>query len=155
MNKKVYRSIALLFIAVLSTAAVIAQPRHHDDDNDRRNENYHDRRYDDDHDMDYKGNGGKDYDGTYYNRNFNDRDYRQYKVRHRPSVPYYMESRRPSPNHIWIDGDWVISHGQYTYRPGYWMIQNRGQAFVPGHWERVHRGWYWVPGYWTRINRHW
>ena len=146
IKQKIYRSLALLFIAVLSTGALIAQPGYHSDNNDRR--------YDNDRD-DYKGGRSRDYDNdnNYRNRNYDYRDYSQYKVRHRPSNPRFIQSRRPSPSHIWIDGDWIYDRGSYRYQPGYWVMPNHGRSFVPGHWERVRHGWYWMPGYWTRGGR--
>lgn len=157
MKNKIYRSIALLFVAVLSTACVIAQPGYHKDDNDRKDDRRYDkedRRYDndrrDDRDGRYNDGHNKNQNRDYCN---NDRDYRQYQVRHRPTDPRYEQSRRPSPNHVWIPGDWVYNRGQYSFQPGEWVMPNRGKAYVPGHWERVRHGWYWVPGYWDHGNR--
>ena len=153
MKNKIYRSIALLFVAVLSTAAVIAQPGRDRDDNNRRyddrNDNYHDRHYND------RDDDRHDRDGRYDRSGYDKRDYRQYQIRHRPSEPRYIQSRRSSPNHIWVPGDWVFNRGQYSYQQGYWAMPSGGQVYVPGRWERVHRGWYWVPGYWTRVSRRW
>ena len=149
MKKKIQRSVALLFAAVLSTVAVIAQPGSHKSDNN-------DRRYDN-RGGDYRWDGRNDHDGNFKNdsRGYNKYDYAYSKVKHRPKGPRIVQSRRPSPMHVWIPGDWVYSHGDYRYQPGFWMIPNRGRQFVEGHWEHTRHGWYWVPGYWTVARGRW
>jgi len=142
MKKKIYRSLALLVATVFSTGILIAQPGYHNDNNDRR------------YDNDRKGYSRNDDEGyRNYDRKFDDRNYAEYRVRHKPSRPVYVQPRRPSPGHVWIDGDWVYDRGSYRFVQGYWMQPRYGQAYVPGHWEKVRHGWYWVPGYWARGGR--
>lgn len=67
--------------------------------------------------------------------------------------PTYFERERPlrpSPLHIWIDGDWKwnkSSHG-YIHNNGYWAPPQRKKTFVPGYWARGKRGSYWKNGHW-------
>jgi hypothetical protein len=149
------RLTALLFIALFSTIAVTAQSRWNNDDNrdnDRRNDKY-DRRYDEE-----RNDNRGDYDSRYNRRDYdkiNRRDYSEFTVRQRPSEPRYVQSRRPSRDHVWMEGDWMYSRGRYNYQPGYWITRDRAQGYVPGRWERARGGWYWTPGYFTRQNNRW
>ncbi|MES2647844.1 MAG: hypothetical protein V4717_13265 [Bacteroidota bacterium] len=154
MKNQMYRLAALLFVAFFSTISLTAQSRWNKDDNrdnDRRNDKYG-RRYDDERD-----DSRRDYDSRYDRRNDNNnrRDYSGYTVRQRPSEPRYVQSRRPSRDHVWIEGDWMYSRGRYNYQPGYWITRDRAQGYVPGRWERERGGWYWIPGYFTRQNNRW
>ena len=56
----------------------------------------------------------------------------------------------PSPNHIWIDGDWIWDNqsNQYVYVEGKWIIPNVGKVWVPGHWKNTQNGWFWKKGHW-------
>jgi hypothetical protein len=57
---------------------------------------------------------------------------------------------RPSANHVWIDGEWVVKGNRYVERPGYWERAPRPRAvWVPGHWDRRPRGYVWVAGHWN------
>jgi len=59
---------------------------------------------------------------------------------------------RPSPNHVWINEEWVVRGGRYVYQPGYWAPPPpRAATWVPGRWDPspTWRGRYvWVAGHW-------
>ncbi len=43
---------------------------------------------------------------------------------------------RPSPNHAWVEGEWVPNGGTYMYKAGYWSAAPRPHArWVRGHGE--------------------
>lgn len=56
----------------------------------------------------------------------------------------------PSPQHIWIDGDWVWDNqsNQYVYVEGKWITPNYGAVWIPGHWKNTQFGWIWKKGHW-------
>ena len=56
---------------------------------------------------------------------------------------------RPSPAHVWVEGEWVPNGGTYVYKAGYWSLPPRPHAmWVRGHWRQTPRGWVWKPGHW-------
>ncbi len=61
-----------------------------------------------------------------------------------------VKSSCPSPNHIWIDGDWIWDNqsNQYVYVEGKWIVPNVGKVWVPGHWKNTQYGWFWRKGHW-------
>jgi hypothetical protein len=162
MKSKFYRSLSLLLVTVLASASVIAQPGWGKDDS-RKNDGYNNRRYgnddndrwddrnDDRRDDKYgKGTsygGYKNQDGYYENG--------RYIIRHKLKEPRYNPGRRPSSYHVWVDGEWIYTRGEYRYQPGYWTRPARGMQYVAGHWEIARKGWYWEPGYWARPNNRW
>ncbi|QEM06499.1 hypothetical protein DIU31_024385 [Mucilaginibacter rubeus] len=75
----------------------------------------------------------------------------QIVVRVRPARPVAVIRRPPppSPRHVWVEEDWVLSSGRYVWHGGYWAAPPRPRAFyVPGHWRNTPRGSVWVPGHW-------
>lgn len=55
----------------------------------------------------------------------------------------------PSPNHVWVEGEWEARGGRYVYKPGYWVLPPRPHArWVRGHWRHYRGGWAWIPGHW-------
>lgn len=68
-----------------------------------------------------------------------------------PAIPVYVHPACPSPRHVWVESEWVVSGGVYVHHPGYWAIPpEHFHVWIPGHWEREYRGSYWVPGHWRR-----
>ena len=163
MKRKFYRLLPLLFVSVFASASIMAQPGWHRTNSDRGNDDYKNRGYDN-HRYDENDRYDDRYDKQGRSYENNNRDYRKneqdgyyasgrYIIRHRPKEPRMDIPRRPSPYHVWMDGDWIYSRGQYYYQPGHWVMPVRGMRYVQGHWERADHGWYWEPGFWTRQNR--
>jgi hypothetical protein len=71
-------------------------------------------------------------------------------VTERPAVPYYQRPLAPRANYIWVDGDWIIRNGRYTYRQGYWAAPRQNRRWQNGYWQHGNRGWNWNHGYWRR-----
>ncbi len=68
----------------------------------------------------------------------------------KPAPPAYTRPMAPGHDFVWVEGEWVLNHGRYVYKPGYWTHwKRRYHHYVPGHWEQKHRGYYWKHGYWT------
>lgn len=70
-----------------------------------------------------------------------------------PVKPRYTEvpnPRKPSKNHVWVDGSWTWDKRTRTYvrRDGYWISPNGKRAYVQGYWKDTHRGHKWVAGKW-------
>lgn len=150
MKNKIYASLVVLAVTVFASVSVMAQPGWHKDENGQRNDGYNNRRYDERDDS--YGRDNRDYRNNDRNGYY---DNGRYVTRHRPDAPRIRPGRRPSPYHVWVDGEWIFSRGQYVYQQGYWAMPVRGMAYVPGHWEKVHKGWYWTPGYWARTANRW
>ena len=75
----------------------------------------------------------------------------QIVVRIRPAAPIrVVHPVRPSPRHVWIDGNWVVRNGRYVWVDGYWATPRRGYAWAPGYWASRRGGYVWVPGHWRR-----
>jgi hypothetical protein len=66
--------------------------------------------------------------------------------------PYYLRPPKPSPRHLWVEGDWIWQNNHYVYQTGYWVVPDPNKYFVKGHWAQWPDGeWYWIRGYWKRI----
>lgn len=73
----------------------------------------------------------------------------QLRVKIRPSVTVDVRPQRPSPRHIWVEGEWNPNGDRYDYRNGYWSEpQSHRHRYSKGHWRHNSRGYYWVPGRW-------
>lgn len=59
----------------------------------------------------------------------------------------------PSPQHIWVDGDWIWNQqaNQYLYSEGRWVLAVAGAVWIPGHWKNNAYGWHWVKGHWRYV----
>lgn len=159
MKRKLYRSLTLLLVTVFASVSVMAQPGWGKADN-RRNDDYNNRRNDDDKDSwddRYDDRRDEKYGHDSRNKHYKYQDgyfeNGRYIVRHKLNAPNYNSGRKPSPYHVWVDGEWIYSRGQYIYQPGYWTMPSRGMNYIAGHWQKTRRGWYWEPGYWGRPNR--
>lgn len=75
----------------------------------------------------------------------------RYVVRERPAEVVYVRPAPPSPEHIWISGDWVWSGGGYRWREGHWERRRQGVRWEDGHWQNTNHGWKWVPGHWQNF----
>ncbi len=75
----------------------------------------------------------------------------RYVVRERPAEVYYARPPQPSPEHIWITGDWVWSSGGYRWREGHWERRRSGVRWQEGHWQQTRNGWKWIPGHWQNF----
>jgi hypothetical protein len=71
-----------------------------------------------------------------------------YAVRERPEEVVYLRPAPPSPDHVWITGDWVWSGKKYEWREGHYETRRVGYRWVEGRWINVHGGWRWLRGYW-------
>lgn len=72
------------------------------------------------------------------------------KVKPIPAKVVVIKPACPSPNHIWIDGDWVwdTHSNNFILTPGKWILHNAGYKWIPGHWKHSKYGWNWVNGHW-------
>ncbi len=67
----------------------------------------------------------------------------------RPAPPIVVRPIQPSPNHIWVSGNYVRRNGRYVYTNGYWAAPAYGRSrWIDGHWKTTRRGYVWVPGRW-------
>lgn len=70
----------------------------------------------------------------------------------RPARPERVVVRRPpppSPQHVWVEEDWVPRGNSYVWHGGYWVAPPRpGAVYIAGHWRNQRRGSVWVPGHW-------
>lgn len=73
-----------------------------------------------------------------------------YVVTERPAEVVYARPAAPSPNHIWISGDWYWTGGRYQWREGHWDRPRAGYAWRDGRWQNGRGGYKWVPGGWRR-----
>ena len=64
------------------------------------------------------------------------------------SVEVGPSTNAPSPDHCWIPGCWIWSHGRYAWRPGYWANMSPDWTWVPAHYVWTPRGYIFVGGYW-------
>jgi hypothetical protein len=71
-----------------------------------------------------------------------------YVVRERPAEVYYARPVAPSPNHIWISGDWVWVGGRYEWREGHFERRREGYRWEEGRWQSRNGGWTWSRGHW-------
>jgi hypothetical protein len=74
----------------------------------------------------------------------------QFVVRTRPAHTVVVaRPERPSPRHVWVEGEWAWRNGHYEYVDGYWAVPGDGySAWVPGHWRKRRGGWVWIAGHW-------
>jgi len=68
-------------------------------------------------------------------------------VTERPVEPVYVRPVAPGPDYVWVDGEWYISGGRYTYRNGYWA-HPRGRSWQAGSWQNRGNSWHWQRGHW-------
>lgn len=67
----------------------------------------------------------------------------------RPAVHAVRRPPAPSPNHTWVEEDWIPRGNSYVWHGGYWVAAPRkGAKFVTGYWRNSRRGMVWVPGHW-------
>ena len=67
-----------------------------------------------------------------------------------PPLRHEVVTVAPSARHVWIDGYWARTHGQWVWVPGHYEVRPRERAvWVKGHWDYTSRGWVWTPGRWA------
>jgi len=67
----------------------------------------------------------------------------------RPGPVVVRRPFRPSPRHVWVAPEYVISGGTYIYKPGYWALPPRpGTIWIAGHWIHRPHGYVWIAGRW-------
>lgn len=71
-----------------------------------------------------------------------------YVVRERPREVVYVRPPAPSPEHVWVSGDWVWESGNYHWHEGRWERRHEGVSWRDGHWQGTPHGYRWVPGHW-------
>lgn len=73
----------------------------------------------------------------------------------RPPPPARVEivPARPSPEAVWIDGEWLWRRGRWAWLPGRWVLAPAGTSFAPWAFVRGADGklWY-APGSWRDAN---
>jgi hypothetical protein len=56
---------------------------------------------------------------------------------------------QPSPNHIWIPGQWFQTNDGYSWAAGHWDLAPRpGASWIPAHWEGRNGGFVLIDGIW-------
>jgi len=69
-----------------------------------------------------------------------------------PEEPVYSRPPQPSPQHVWIEGEWQWRGNGFTFQTGYWSAPNPHKRWVRGYWhQRQNGGWYWVGGHWDLV----
>jgi hypothetical protein len=58
------------------------------------------------------------------------------------------QSDPPSPDHIWVPGNWVWPEDRYVWQPGYWVQGSPDWVYTPTHYNWTPRGYVCVNGYW-------
>ncbi|MDB5005020.1 MAG: hypothetical protein JWQ34_3245 [Mucilaginibacter sp.] len=57
---------------------------------------------------------------------------------------------QPSPDHVWVEGEWTPRGRTYVENQGRWERAPRPHAvWTAGHWDRRPRGYVWVSGRWN------
>jgi hypothetical protein len=57
---------------------------------------------------------------------------------------------QPSPDHVWVEGEWTPRGHTYVENQGHWERAPRPHAvWTAGHWDRRPRGYVWVSGRWN------
>jgi len=66
-----------------------------------------------------------------------------------PPARVELVPARPSPDAVWVDGEWTWRRGRWAWLPGRWVEPPAGAAFSPWVFERAPDGrmWY-APGVW-------
>jgi hypothetical protein len=60
-----------------------------------------------------------------------------------PRHEVVIESGRPGPDYVWVDGYWDGAPGHYVWAAGHWDRPPHGNAhWMAPHWERDHDGHY-------------
>lgn len=72
----------------------------------------------------------------------------RYVVRERPQEVVYLRPAAPSPEHVWISGDWIWAGSGYHWREGHWERRREGRSWHEGHWQNTQHGWKWMAGHW-------
>ena len=54
----------------------------------------------------------------------------------------------PSPDDIWLPGNWVWHNSRYAWRPGYWAPVQPNWVWIPAHYVWTPGGYVFVGGYW-------
>ncbi len=54
----------------------------------------------------------------------------------------------PTPEYIWMDGNWVWYHGRYVWQAGYWLQLRPEMIWIPAHYLWTPRGFIFIQGYW-------
>ena len=55
----------------------------------------------------------------------------------------------PSPDYVWVGGEWVWSGGGWVWVGGRWVLPPHGHViWVGARWERGPHGWHREPGHW-------
>jgi len=72
-----------------------------------------------------------------------------------PSYNEYARPERPSNLHVWIDGDWTYSRQTraYVHQNGYWTKPSPNRVYVSGQWQTTPKGKYWSKGHWQKRDR--
>ena len=71
-----------------------------------------------------------------------------YVVRERPPEVIYVHPAPPSPNHVWVTGDWEWMGGGYHWHEGHWETRREGVRWHEGRWQNTPNGWKWQHGTW-------
>ena len=56
---------------------------------------------------------------------------------------------QPTPNHVWIPGQWYQANDGYSWAVGHWDLAPRpGASWIPAHWEPRNGGFVLLDGFW-------
>lgn len=54
----------------------------------------------------------------------------------------------PSPDQVWIPGNWIWNQSRYAWQPGYWAAPQQNWLWIPSTYYWSPRGYVYVNGYW-------
>jgi len=69
-----------------------------------------------------------------------------------PPDPNFVRPPAPSPQHEWIEGEWVWQNNGFIWKAGYWNLRDPHRRWVRGYWhQREDGGFYWIGGHWDWV----
>jgi hypothetical protein len=66
----------------------------------------------------------------------------------KPAPVVTVRPAAPSPQHVWVGGNYVRRGGKHVWVNGYWTTPRQHKHWVDGHWRSHKKGYVWVPGRW-------
>ena len=63
-------------------------------------------------------------------------------------LPAEPSSPAPTPDFVWIGGNWVWLHNGYAWQTGYWIEPRPDMVWIPAHYVWTPRGYIFAMGYW-------
>ncbi len=57
-------------------------------------------------------------------------------------------SPSPTPDYLWMEGNWIWYQGRYVWQAGYWLQPRPEMIWIPAHYLWTPRGYVFIMGYW-------